>query len=203
MESTALETLLVMGFAAGMLHAFDADHLAAVSGLSGGDGRRSTRFALHWGLGHGLAVMLIAAAVIVFGSAIPERFSALAESAVAWMLILIGMHTFYHLWQQHRYGRRHEGRSRNAALVGLVHGSAGSAPLLALIPAASFSSPAWGMLHVLLFNSGLLMAMLAVGAALRRGLAVAAHRNGRLQLSLQGALAAFAVGFGCFLLIGR
>ena len=202
LEYNALEAMLILGFAAGMLHAFDADHLAAVSGLSGGDGRRSLRFALHWGLGHGLAVMLIAVAVIVLGAAVPERFSGLAESAVAWMLILIGVQTFYHLWRQHRHGIHRHGNPRHAALVGLVHGSAGSAPLLALIPAASFASPAWGVLHVLLFNTGLLLAMMGVGAALRHGLAVAGRRHGAVQLSLQGGLASFAIGFGLFLLAG-
>lgn len=202
MDVQVLETVLMLGFAAGVLHAFDPDHLAAVSGLSGGDGKRSVGFALHWGLGHGLAVLIIALAVMVFGAAVPEAFSAAAESAVAWMLILIGAHTFYHLWQQHYRGRVYGGHRRNAALVGLVHGSAGSAPLLALIPAAQYTSAAWGLLHVLLFNTGLLLAMVGVGAALRRGLAVAAKRDGRLQLSLQGGLAMFAVGFGTFLLVG-
>lgn len=202
MDIGFLPSMLAMGFAAGVLHAFDADHLAAVSGLSGSDGKRSVRFALHWGFGHGVAVIIIAAAVIVFGAAIPERFSAFAESAVAWMLILIGVHTFYHLWQQHKGNTVHNGKRSNAMLVGLVHGSAGSAPLLALIPAANFSSPAWGMLHILLFNFGLLLAMLGVGATLRRGLLIAANRDGRLQISLQGSLASFAVGFGVFLLLG-
>lgn len=202
MDASFLQTMLVLGFAAGMLHAFDADHLAAVSGLSGGDGKRSVRFALHWGLGHGIAVILIAVAVLVFGAAVPERFSGLAEAAVAWMLILIGAHTFYHLWRQHQDGVTASGTSRNAMLVGLVHGSAGSAPLLALIPAANFASPTLGLLHVLLFNLGLLVAMMLVGAALRKGMAVAARQKGRWQLSLQGGLATFAMGFGVFLLAG-
>jgi hypothetical protein len=56
------------------------------------------------------------------------------------------------------------------------------------------------MLHVLLFNAGLIMAMAGVGAVLRRGLYAAGRYHRALQLSLQSALAAFATGLGVFLL---
>lgn len=197
-----LLSFLVLGFSAGVIHAFDADHIAAVSGIGGQDGgRHSFRFALHWGFGHGLAVIAVATMVLVAGTAVPTGFSAYAEAAVAWMLIAIGVMTFLHLWRQHQHNvHRSRPHSYNATLVGLVHGSAGSAPLLAVIPAAGMASPALGMLHVLLFNAGLIMAMAGVGAVLRRGLYAAGRYHRALQLSLQSALAAFATGLGVFLL---
>jgi high-affinity nickel permease len=77
-------SMLVLGFSAGVIHAFDADHIAAVSGISGqNSGRHSFRFALHWGFGHGLAVIAVATLVLVAGAAMPTQFSAVAESAVA------------------------------------------------------------------------------------------------------------------------
>ena len=192
-----LLSFLVLGFSAGVIHAFDADHIAAVSGIGGQDGgRHSFRFALHWGFGHGLAVIAVATMVLVAGTAIPTGFSAYAEEAVAWMLIAIGVMTFLHLWRQHQHNvHRSRPHSYNATLVGLVHGSAGS-----VIPAAGMASPALGMLHVLLFNAGLIMAMAGVGAVLRRGLYAAGRYHRALQLSLQSALAAFATGLGVFLL---
>ncbi|WP_269620193.1 urease accessory protein UreH [Zhongshania sp. BJYM1] len=203
-DMAPLLSILLLGFAAGVIHAFDADHIAAVSGISGRDGgRHSFRFALHWGFGHGLAVIIIATCVLVAGTAIPTRFSAYAEAAVAWMLIAIGISTFMHLWRQHHRRGHARPNSYNAALVGLVHGSAGSAPLLAVIPAAGMASPALGMLHILLFNVGLIMAMAGVGAALRSGMSAAGRYHHALQLSLQSGLGVFATGFGVFLLLSN
>ena len=49
MEVIPLLSILLLGFSAGVIHAFDADHIAAVSGISGQNGGRySFRFALHW-----------------------------------------------------------------------------------------------------------------------------------------------------------
>lgn len=203
-DMVPLLSTLLLGFSAGVIHAFDADHIAAVSGISSRDeGRHSFRFALHWGFGHGLAVIAVATFVLLAGAAIPTQFSAVAEAAVAWMLIAIGAMTFMHLWRQHNNSEQVKPRSYNATLVGLVHGSAGSAPLLAVIPAAAMASPTLGMLHVLLFNAGLIVAMAGVGAALRSGLHAAGRYHRAVQLSLQSALGVFATGFGVFLLLSH
>ncbi|MBB5187761.1 hypothetical protein HNQ57_002039 [Zhongshania antarctica] len=199
-----LFSVLFIGFAAGVVHAFDPDHLAAVGGMSGRDkGRYSLRFALHWGLGHGLAVLGVASAVLLAGSAIPYDFSAIAEALVAWMLIVIGLLSFYHLWRQHQHHDSKQGVRRSAVGVGLIHGSAGSAPLLAVIPAAGLASPSLGMAHVLLFNLGLIVAMAAVGLALRGGFAYLGKRHHYMQHGLQSLAAMFAIGFGFSLLLSH
>lgn len=203
-DMAPLLSMLLLGFSAGVIHAFDADHIAAVSGISGQNGgRHSFRFALHWGFGHGIAVIAVATLVLVAGAAIPTQFSAVAESAVAWMLIAIGAMTFTHLWQQHQNTEAAAPRSHNASLIGLVHGSAGSAPLLAVIPAAGMTSPTLGMLHVVVFNIGLILAMAGVGAALRSGLSAAGRYHHAFQLSIQSALGVFATSFGVFLLLSH
>ncbi len=91
-----LFSVLFIGFAAGVVHAFDPDHLAAVGGMSGRDkGRYILRFALHWGLGPGLAVLGVASVVLLAGSATPFVFSATAEALVSWLLIGLGLLIFY------------------------------------------------------------------------------------------------------------
>lgn len=197
-------SILFLGFAAGVVHAFDPDHLAAVSGMSARDqGRHSLRFAVHWGLGHGLAVIAVASAVLLAGSAIPHAFSAFAEALVAWMLIGIGLLSFYHLWQQHQHDDSKRGITPSALWIGLIHGSAGSAPLLAVLPAAGMASPSLGMAHVLLFNSGLIAAMAGVGFALRGGFTRLGQHHRYLQHGLQSLSAVFAIGFGFFLLLNH
>lgn len=199
-----LITVLFIGFAAGVVHAFDGDHLAAVSGMSGRDnGRHSLRFAMHWGLGHGLAVIVVASCVLLAGASIPFQFSAVAEAFVAWMLIGIGGLSFYHLWRQHQHDDSKQGVKVSALWIGLIHGCAGSAPLLAILPAAGFASPSLGMAHVVLFNLGLIAAMAGVGFALRGGFARLGRRHRNFQPGLQSLSAVFAIGFGFFLLLSR
>jgi hypothetical protein len=201
MFSASIFSVLVLGFFSGVIHAFDADHLAAVGGLSGREkGRRSLHFALHWGFGHGLAVIIVAATVYLLGAAIPVKFSMFAEALVGWMLIVVGALTFYHLWQQH-HNKPSRSSYSHALWVGLIHGSAGSAPLLAVMPALGLASPILGMAHVLIFNIGLIVAMTAVGAALKSGLNAACRCNSFMHLSLQSGFAGFAVGFGIFRLV--
>ncbi len=203
-ETTPLFSILLLGFAAGVVHAFDPDHLAAVSGMSGRDkGRHSLRFALHWGLGHGLAVIAVASLVLLAGSAIPFKFSAFAEAMVGWMLIGIGGLSFYHLWRQHQSHDSKKGVLSSAVLIGVIHGSAGSAPLLAVIPAAGLANPSLGMFHVLLFNLGLIVAMAALGFALRGGFSRLSRGHQWLQHAVQSVSAVFAIGFGFFLLLSQ
>jgi hypothetical protein len=53
-------------------------------------------------------------------------------------------------------------------LVGIVHGLAGSAPALALIPATLYQ-PTLGLSYVLIFSAGVLAGMLTFGILLSRG----------------------------------
>jgi nickel/cobalt exporter len=202
MLSASIFSVLLLGFSSGVIHAFDADHLAAVGGLSGRDqGRRSYQFALHWGFGHGLAVIIIASAVYLLGAAIPVKFSMFAEALVGWMLIVVGALTFYHLWQQHHRHDTNQSNHPHALWIGLIHGSAGSATLLAVMPALGLANPALGMMHVMIFNVGLILAMALVGVTVRGGLSAAGRYHDLMRLFLQSIFASFAVGFGIFRLL--
>lgn len=219
----SLWVLLTMAFGFGLLHALDADHIAAVSALAcrreEGSRRAVWRFCLQWASGHGLVLLLVGAAVLLAGMAIPEQLSHLAESLVGLVLLVIGFSVLRDLWRRRlsvRFHRHHnslphahwdsleEAASHGHAplLVGMMHGMAGSAPLLVLLPLTMQHSPWMGMAYLLLFGIGVLLTMLLFGGLLGWLLQRLADRAGEVVVTLRAAVGVFAIGFGGWLLHG-
>ena len=85
--------IALLGFALGMRHATDADHVIAVSTIVTSQRRLgvAARIGMWWGVGHTLTIMLVGVAIIVFKLAIPPRAGLAMEFAVAVVLILLGI----------------------------------------------------------------------------------------------------------------
>lgn len=147
---------LGVGFVVGFRHAFEPDHLAAVTTLATREGGMShaARLGLAWGVGHTASVALVAIALIVLGIRVPERFYAVAELGVASLLIMLGVGTLVVEARRHRraLGAPHASahshhhthdhppsvRTAGRALgFGLAHGLAGSGAVVVLLVAAS------------------------------------------------------------------
>ena len=212
-------SLLTMGFGLGLLHALDPDHVLAVANL--GDaraGRRATLdFCTRWALGHGVALLFIGALVLLAGMAVPSDLSAAAEHLVGWVLIALGVTTLWRLWageapvQLHCHGvdgthlhvaglPAHQGR--RALLVGLLHGTAGSASLLVLAPLATAANPWLGMSYLLLFAIGVLAAMMVFGGVLGAGFRRLRGKRAGVSTGLRMLVALAAMAFGLSLLRG-
>jgi len=142
-------------------------------------------------MGHG-AVLLLAAVVTYFlGVVIPPEFSLAAEYLVGVLLIIIGavvikdivqmkLHLHFHQhdgmpehahWHKHSHSAKQENKLKHshdhrALFVGVSHGAAGSAPLLALMPVAQSYSAWWSLAYIAIFVSGILFSMLLFGGAL-------------------------------------
>lgn len=229
MEPMSLWAMLLLAFGLGIVHALDADHVMAVTGMSSTrtGWRASVRFCARWALGHGAALMLIGAAVLLLGMAIPQRLSGLAENAVAVVLILIGgwvlwdirqrrLHVHFHRhdglpehahWHAHQHARQHSQRDahrheHHPLLVGMLHGMAGSAPLLAVLPVAGAASAWIGLAYLLVFGLGVFVAMLVFGGMLR-GLWRFLQRWGEsVTTGMRLLVASGSIGFGGYLLFG-
>jgi ABC-type nickel/cobalt efflux system permease component RcnA len=90
----ALWGIMVFGFLAGMGHALEADHLAAVAALSA---RPSSRRQLvfrgaWWGAGHTLALFALCGFVILAGISISSEVEAALELCVGVMIVGLGVH---------------------------------------------------------------------------------------------------------------
>jgi nickel/cobalt exporter len=189
MDLSNLILIMSLAFGLGMLHALDADHIMAVSGLMVGQQRlrRNIAFCLRWALGHGLVLLLVGTALFIFGKQLPDSISQYAELLVGVILVLLGgvlllnlyrlrahLHFHHHdgiplhaHWHVHKKSEVHANRNHHqghaALFIGVVHGLAGSAPLLVLVPVSAMQSPLYGVIYLLLFSVGVLVAMLLFG----------------------------------------
>jgi len=134
------------------------------------------QYALRWSLGHGSALLFIAVLVYLIGLPIPVNASHLAEQSVAFLLILLGSLSLFKESSLSipAFFTRSEGPISNkfsqfidekrAGLMGLVHGTAGSASLFALIPIAKVGSMSIALGYVLSFSAGVVLAMYVLGS---------------------------------------
>src|SRR6266566_9901633 len=116
-----LLALAGLGLLLGFRHAFEPDHLAAVSTLATRQGRLldACRLGLAWALGHTASVGAVVGAIILFGLRLPDRLWPVADLLVALLLIGLGGTVIL----RYARGRRHA-RARGDATVP-VHAHAG------------------------------------------------------------------------------
>lgn len=204
-----------LGLLLGVRHAFEPDHLAAVSTLVAE--RRTSRAGLvlgaAWGAGHTLTLLVFGGAVFLLRARIPSRFEDVFEVLVSVMLVLLGARALLRAARgprapkgelhDHTQGHDHAHgpvspwrQARRPLLIGLLHGLAGTgaltAALLAEMPTASA-----GLLYIALFGLGSAMGMALLTGLLGVPLARLAQspRWLGLLLGLTG-LVSLGVGLG-------
>src|SRR5439155_20914744 len=87
----AISLGLVFGFGQGVRHAFEPDHVVAVSTMmSRRTGVRArVGYAMAWGLGHAAILVVVGAVLMTLRAELPARLDAAFELAVALMLIAL------------------------------------------------------------------------------------------------------------------
>lgn len=182
-------SLVAIGFTLGLVHALDADHVMAVSVLGNlrpGFGK-TLRYCTNWALGHGGVLLVSGLLLFGLGVAIPAQMVQLAEIMVGLFLVSMGLLCFWRFrrerirlvehWHgdlQHRHwqveGDRAHGSGQGSdrlghtpVMVGVMHGFAGSAPALALVPVVAHGSLSSALAYLLLFSLGVVLAMLTFG----------------------------------------
>ncbi|MCF6305541.1 MAG: hypothetical protein L3J33_09230 [Rhodobacteraceae bacterium] len=177
-----------------------------------------------WGMGHTTTLFVISLPVILFGVILTERFSAGLEFAIGIMLIGLGVQVFYRLWkarvhlhvhdhggQRHFHAHSHAGEtlphavnphhhkhrafSFRAYAVGLAHGAAGSAGLVALAAAAT-QNAVTALVYILVFGVGSILGMAALTYAASWPLRLAEKTASRLLKTVQMAMGVAAVAVG-------
>ena len=90
---TSALLILGIGFFLGMRHATDPDHVVAVSTIVSREKSipRAGMIGILWGVGHTITILVVGAAIILFGFVIPPRLGLALEFSVALMLILLGV----------------------------------------------------------------------------------------------------------------
>jgi ABC-type nickel/cobalt efflux system permease component RcnA len=172
-----LQLPLVTALVLGSLHAFEADHLAAVTSFAvqKPSPQQSVGFGFRWAVGHGTSILIAGLFLIFLGLKIPESATAVMERLVGLVLIGLGIWTMVATRAMHAHDHMHEGAHhvhlhshlldgghdhRHApTIVGLMHGLAGAAPAVALVPLALFDSAFGGISYLLLFAIGTAVSM--------------------------------------------
>lgn len=215
---TASLTGILLGLLVGLRHAFEPDHLTAVSTLvtEARDGRRGAWLGAIWGLGHTLSLVLVGVVLLAAGATLPVHVAAWFEIAVSGMLILLGARSIAkalrpgeapatahsHGEVAHTHGAiipHLHVRGRVVAwrplLVGLVHGLAGSGALTALV-FAELPTVALRLIYITLFGLGSVAGMAIASGVAGASLSAAAHKpSTRRALSLVTGAVSIVVGF--------
>jgi hypothetical protein len=189
-----------LGSLAGMRHALEPDHVAAVTTLLSRErsGARAIMLGVFWGLGHTAALVAVAVAVMLMRAQLPSGAVELLEFGVAIMLVGLGVRSLLHAARLgpegpahlHRHGRiihRHTGVSshlhvggwtlaRRPLLIGTIHGLAGSGALTALV-LTTLPSPTTQLAYVILFGVGSTLGMAVLSGLLGWPLARFGHHH--------------------------
>jgi high-affinity nickel-transport protein len=185
---TALVTAL-FGILQGLRHAFEPDHLAAVSTLASEGRSRSAGMWLGalWGLGHALTLFIVGGTLAALGHALPPRASEGFELVVAAMLVGLGARAIRravlqgravhpHVHTHDGTGHEHLGQldhvhfhgqamATRPLLIGVVHGLAGSGALTAAV-LAELPDTAGRLGAIACFGFGSIIGMAAISGAL-------------------------------------
>lgn len=198
--------------------------VGALASKGRASGRRLALLGASWGLGHTTTLMVLALPVVLFGAVLSARLFAGLEVAVGLMLVGLGLSVLWRLRRQrvhfhahdhgqgpHLHAHSHAGASvehdrddhahdhfrfsPRAFAVGLMHGAAGSAGLVALAAAATGSALV-AMGYVALFGLGSLLGMALLTWAAAWPLRLAEQRAARLLTLAQCAVAVIAIVIG-------
>ena len=172
--------LLLTGLVLGMRHAFDRDHIAAVTHFISlePDPIRSAWFGVRWAIGHAVAVLALGSLVLLLQLRLDPAFERYAELVVGITLVGLGLWRLTLLVQERRHTHRHEHRKSREhthehshepgrdhvhrfapTAVGLVHGAAGAPELFILIPITLISTASLAYLYIGLFSLGCALTM--------------------------------------------
>jgi cytochrome c biogenesis protein CcdA len=216
----------------GFQHTFEPDHLAAVSVLA--TSRRSLRAdfwrilwrSSQWALGHGLSLMVLSVAALVFKSSLPTALSGLVEVwVVGPVMIVLGalalrraftlvthVHASEHAHaasvaavgadgsvalHTHPHGAPARGaRGGRSFGVGMLHGAAGTGGALAIALGLAADSPAMALGILALESVGVLLAMSAYALLLVYAAKRLAERHTALLRGLNVVVGVVSIAVG-------
>ncbi len=169
--------LLIFGFLLGIKHAFDTDHIVAVSTMISEfkNPFRASLAGAFWGFGHTTTLFIIGLIILLLKISIPENISLSFELLVGFMLVFLGIRA---IWQRNINLHEHIHQHKNSAhshlhfhtltkhfhrhhksfLIGIIHGLAGSGALMILV-LSTVHSILEGIYYILIFGIGSIVGM--------------------------------------------
>ena len=208
MTALSVDSLIALGFVLGLRHALDADHLAAISTIV--TERRSLLSSLlvgaSWGLGHTIALLVAGVGVLLLRYHLTDRIAHVLELCVGIMLVFLGTNVLRTLLGRDvghtparttvaPHSHAHGWVVTRPLLVGMVHGLAGSAPLL-LLAITAMASPLAAFSYIAVFGVGSMIGMALTSVLVSVPARFTVERFARTHLALRGFSGVFSVGLG-------
>ena len=223
--------ILAWALVLGMAHAFEVDHLAAVTAFVARKPtfRQAGWFGLQWSIGHGLSLLILGLTLHLLRTAISDAVAGWIERLVGAALLALGLyllremhraglshdHGHHHPpepatgeghWHRHAEGTYHchsqaPSHSHGSLLMGLLHGVAGTAAFIGQTLTAVSSSLALVIGFTLAFNAGVLIAMTIYAGLMGKALSFGQNFSHRLLLGARVLTALWACGVGVFWIV--
>ena len=171
---------LLLGFFLGIKHAFDADHIIAVSTMvtEHKNPFKASLVGTFWGIGHTTTLFIVGIIVLLLKITIPENVSLSLEMIVGFVLVLLGikairekqeslhMHVHTHDQESHVHPHLHSNHNHwhkhyYSFAIGLIHGLAGSGVLMILV-LSTINEIFQGVYYILLFGIGSIIGMTVI-----------------------------------------
>jgi len=214
----SIATILSVALGFGMLHALDADHVLTVTGISSHNNQwnKLLKYSLRWAFGHGFSLLFIGLSIFLLGFSFNSIFSQFAELIVAGILALIGCRILIvsvkSIWdfkfpinKKNLVGGRESKisspSSNRAIFMGSLHGVAGTASVLAIIPITKISEPLVALGYLLSFSLGVVLSMFIFGGIFRHAMVGIFFRYPRGIIIVQVCIGVFAVIFSFKLML--
>lgn len=180
-------SLLLASFALGLGHAFEVDHMTAVSAFLAAKPRPrdAAVFGAKWAIGHGISLLIFGSVLFSLKLAVRPGLAELFERFVGVALFVVGAWTLFRLRRHIHVSHEQEHKHDHLGIfgMGMLHGIAGTAAFVGQAFVVASQSYAFVVVYTILFSLGVLLSMTvfagALGAVLRR-----ANRGVQMLLAL-------------------
>ncbi|MDP3765546.1 MAG: sulfite exporter TauE/SafE family protein [Nanoarchaeota archaeon] len=220
-------TLLGFGFLLGIRHAFDVDHIAAVSAIVSKHKsiKKSSLLGIFWGFGHTISLLIIGLIVLLLKITIPEKIALSFEFIVGIMLVILGLNVLLTInknkvhFHKHKHGKEehihfhshkltkhHDHKHKlfhQSLFIGLIHGLAGSA-VLTLLVLTTIKSVWLGLIYTLIFGIGSIIGMILISSVISLPFNLIPNNFQRIQkfLRISAGLVSTIIGLNIMYNIG-
>ena len=213
--------LLLYALYEGLLHAFEADHILAVTNIVSQRNKvfPALKDGVFWGLGHTSTIFLTGILMILFKVGIPDSSFSYFEAAVGLMLVLVASYRLYLFFRDeqiviHTHQREHKGANEQPHIhvrpraenlhktsygIGIVHGLAGSGALVVLVM-TQISSIWSSLLYLLIFGIGSIAGMTLVAGVFSVPFSGKLVNSKTLRTSLVLLSSALCFAYGCYVM---
>jgi hypothetical protein len=221
MEQIPLLILLLYALYEGLLHAFEADHVLALTNIVSQRNKifPAIKDGIFWGLGHTSTIFLVGIIMILFKVNISDSSFSYFEAAVGLMLVLVASFRLYIFFRDeqiiiHKHHHEHGGTNKQLHThvrlkgknlhktsygIGIVHGLAGSGALVVLIM-TQIKSVAGSLLYLAIFGLGSIIGMSFVAGIFSVPFSKKLFSSKVLKATLVVISSVLCLGYGCYVI---